>query len=183
MTATRTRRFRGAILELDAPDDALLIQSAAGTTTGEQKTRASQPLPLPSPPFGLSIDLALALPRADADPGWTDTLVITVEELPESTLDEEWQSALTTRTLEAIPGFQIIDIGRWNGLSDATLVRTGLYIVDERSLTTLQWTWTIPHPDRPGARLGLSATFTCPTRDFDDRYEGFIDILNTAEAI
>ncbi len=183
MTATRTRRFRGAILELDAPDDALLIQSAAGTTTDEQKTRASQPLPLPSPPFGSSIDLALALPRADADPGWTDTLVITVEELPENTLDEEWQSALTTRTLEAIPGFQIIDIGRWNGLSDATLVRTGLYIVDECSLTTLQWTWTIPHPDRPGARLGLSATFTCPTRDFDDRYEGFIDILNTAEAI
>ncbi|MBB6333724.1 hypothetical protein [Schaalia hyovaginalis] len=183
MTTTPTRHFRGAFLGLDAPDSTLLIESAAGAPIDEGTIHGASDSFRLLQPFGSSIDLALALPQTDTETGWTDTLVVTVEDLPADLSEEDWQAALTTRTTQEIPGFQIIDIARWDGLSDATLVRTGLFILDERSLTTLQWTWTIPHPYTPETRLGLSATFTCPTRDFENRYEGFIGILNTVEVI
>ncbi|SDN09391.1 hypothetical protein [Actinomyces ruminicola] len=110
-------------------------------------------------------------------PRFAENCVITVAELPAGTSAEDWLRDSTTQLMNSIPGFQLIDISEWEPVGPG-LLRSGVYIQDTVSVTALQWTWV-----SETSRRGLTATFSCPTRDCGTAVERFLAMIVTLEEI
>ncbi|WP_127842711.1 hypothetical protein [Actinomyces wuliandei] len=150
-----TRRLLGNTVSMAAPEtwDQLDATALADIT----RTIA---LPADSAPDAL--DLVCAGPSGV--PGFADNCVVTAVSLPTTTSDAEWFQESSAQVLAAIPGVRPIDMAQWNGDHVTGLMRSGVYIMDNRSLTFTQWSWVQgPVFLDTGVRRGMTATFTTPT--------------------
>ena len=105
--------------------------------------------------------LDLVLVRAEGTEEWHDTFTTAVEPFGAEVGAQQWQHQVTSLSLRAIPGYQIVDMTPWATDEQAGLVTTGTYILDTISLTLTQWTWVVEDAD--GGGKGITVTAICPT--------------------
>ena len=105
--------------------------------------------------------LDLVLVRAEGTEEWHDTFTTAVEPFGPGVGAQQWQHQVTSLSLRAIPGYQIVDMTPWATDEQAGLVTTGTYILDTISLTLTQWTWVAEDAD--GGGKGITVTAICPT--------------------
>ena len=80
----------------------------------------------------------------------------------------------------SIPGMHMLDDCQWpiNNTTWSGRVRTGVYILDNTSLTVVQWAWVLSAPE--GTCL-WTATMTSPTREFPERWNEVIPMIQSLE--
>jgi len=85
---------------------------------------------------------------------------------------------------EALPGFHLIDDFTWPVTPQGARWRTGVYILDNVSLTLTQLTWmtrTAPVGQLSSRRFLWTATCTCPSILFPTVIDDFITMTQTLE--
>ncbi len=82
---------------------------------------------------------------------------------------------------ESIPGFIMIEDCFWPGENETWrgMLRTGIYILDENSLTVSQWAWISPTSD--GGEALWTASFTCSTHSVMAHQEAAANMIETLE--
>ncbi|SHE24340.1 hypothetical protein [Actinomyces glycerinitolerans] len=155
--------------------DVVRISAPAGWAQVNPASIPGIPDPEMAPDDAGRVDLICA-ERPDS-PRFAENCVITVAELPEATSAEDWYRDSTTQLVGSVPGFQLIDITEWEAVGPG-LLRSGVYIQDTVSVTALQWTWV-----SETSRRGLTATFSCATRDCSTAVERFLAMIVTLEEI
>ncbi|MDO4901408.1 hypothetical protein [Actinomyces sp.] len=158
--------FAGSAVKVSAP---------AGWVQVDPANLPGVPDPGTAPDDAGRVDLICA-ERPDS-PRFAENCVITVAELPAGTSAEDWLRDSTMQLMNSIPGFQLIDISEWEPVGPG-LLRSGVYIQNAVSVTALQWTWV-----SETSRRGLTATFSCATRDCSTAVERFLAMIVTLEEI
>ena len=118
------------------------------------------------------------------DEGNVPTLVIAGGELrTDASVDEIYADSIQ-QVQDALPGFHLIDDFAWPLTPTGARWRTGVYILEDASLTLTQLTWIMhaPHagPGSPQRSL-WTATCTCPSTDFPAVIDDFITMAQTLE--
>ena len=116
--------------------------------------------------------------------GSAPTFVITGGELrTDASVDEIYADSIQ-QVQDALPGFHLIDDFAWPLTPTGARWRTGVYILEDASLTLTQLTWIMhaPHagPGSPQRSL-WTATCTCPSTDFPAVIDDFITMAQTVE--
>ena len=112
------------------------------------------------------------------------SFVITGGELrTDASVDEIYADSIQ-QVQDALPGFHLIDDFAWPLTPTGARWRTGVYILEDASLTLTQLTWIMhaPHagPGSPQRSL-WTATCTCPSTDFPAVIDDFITMAQTLE--
>lgn len=117
------------------------------------------------------------------DEGNVPTFVVTGGALSTDASDDVY--ADTIRQVEdALPGFHLIDDFTWPVTPQGARWRTGVYILDNVSLTLTQLTWmtrTAPVGQLSSQRFLWTATCTCPSILFPTVIDDFITMTQTLE--
>ena len=98
--------------------------------------------------------------------------------------DDEVYADSVRQVEEALPGFHLIDDFAWPVLPEGARWRTGVYILENVSLTLSQHTWitrTAPTTQQPPQRFLWTATCTCPSVLFPMIIDDFITMAQTLE--
>ena len=118
------------------------------------------------------------------DEGNVPTLVIAGGELRTDASDEAVYADSVQQLEKPFPGFHLIDDFAWPLTPKGARWRTGVYILEDTSLTLTQLTWIThaPHagPGSPQHSL-WTATCTCPSTDFPAVIDDFITMAQTLE--
>ena len=118
------------------------------------------------------------------DEGNVPTLVIAGGELTTDASDEAVYADSVQQLEKPFPGFHLIDDFAWPLTPTDARWRTGVYILNDVSLTLTQLTWITraPHagPGSPQRSL-WTATCTCPSIVFPAVIDDFITMAQTAE--
>ena len=116
--------------------------------------------------------------------GSAPTFVITGGELrTDASVDEIYADSIQ-QVQDALPGFHLIDDFAWPVLPEGARWRTGVYILENVSLTLSQLTWitrTAPTTQQPPQRFLWTATCTCPSVLFPMIIDDFITMAQTLE--
>ena len=118
------------------------------------------------------------------DEGNVPTFVVTGGALSTDASDDDVYADTIRQVEEALPGFHLIDDFAWPLTPTGARWRTGVYILEDASLTLTQLTWIMhaPHagPGSPQRSL-WTATCTCPSTDFPAVIDDFITMAQTLE--
>ena len=112
------------------------------------------------------------------------TFVVTGGALSTDASDDEVYADTIRQVEEALPGFHLIDDFAWPVLPEGARWRTGVYILDDVSLTLSQLTWMThiaPAGQQPPQRFLWTATCTCPSILFPTIIDDFITMAQTLE--
>ena len=116
--------------------------------------------------------------------GSIPTFVITGGELTTDASEDEIYADSVQQLEKPFPGFHLIDDFAWPLTPKDARWRTGVYILDNASLTLTQLTWITraPHagPGSPQRPL-WTATCTCPSTNFPAVIDDFITMAQTLE--
>ena len=118
------------------------------------------------------------------DEGNVPTFVATGGALSTDASDDEVYADTIRQVEEALPGFHLIDDFTWPVTPQGARWRTGVYILDNVSLTLTQLTWmtrTAPVGQLSSRRFLWTATCTCPSTDFPAVIDDFITMAQTLE--
>jgi len=109
------------------------------------------------------------------------TLVVTGGELDTEDSDEAVYADSALRLSETFPGFHMIDDYAWPVNPKGARLRTGIYILDDLSLTVSQWVWITHQRSQGNGRVLWSATGTSPTILYPDMLKDFVDMIPSVE--
>ena len=118
------------------------------------------------------------------DEGHVPTFVVTGGELTTDASDDEVYADSVNQLEDALPGFHLIDDFTWPVAPHGARWRTGVYILDDVSLTLTQLTWmtrTAPVGQLSSRRFLWTATCTCPSILFPTVIDDFITMTQTLE--
>lgn len=118
------------------------------------------------------------------DEGNVPTFVVTGGKLTTDASEDEIYADSVRQVGEALPGFHLIDDFAWPLAPNGARWRTGVYILDNVSLTLSQLAWITHAPYAgPGSaqRFLWTATCTCPSNDFPTIIDDFITMVQTLE--
>ena len=118
------------------------------------------------------------------DEGNVPTFVVTGGELTTDASDDDVYADTIGQVEEALPGFHLIDDFTWPVTPQGARWRTGVYILDNVSLTLTQLTWmtrTAPVGQLSSRRFLWTATCTCPSILFPTIIDDFITMAQTLE--
>ena len=118
------------------------------------------------------------------DAGNVPTFVVTGGALSTDASDDAVYADSVRQVEDALPGFHLIDDFAWPMLPEGARWRTGVYILDDVSLTLSQLTWitrTAPTTQQPPQRFLWTATCTCPSVLFPMVIDDFITMAQTLE--
>ena len=118
------------------------------------------------------------------DEGNVPTFVVTGGALSTDASDDDVYADTIRQVEEALPGFHLIDDFAWPVLPEGARWRTGVYILDDVSLTLSQLTWMTriaPATLQPPQRFLWTATCTCPSILFPTIIDDFITMAQTLE--
>lgn len=118
------------------------------------------------------------------DEGHVPTFVVTGGELTTDASDDDVYADTVRQVEDALPGFHLIDDFTWPVTPQGARWRTGVYILDNVSLTLTQLTWMTriePTGQRPPRRFLWTATCTCPSILFPTIIDDFITMTQTLE--
>lgn len=121
---------------------------------------------------------------ADDEASYVPNLVVAGEEVLRGRADEEI-FAESARSLEQlVPGFLLIDDFEWPLAPANARLRTGVYILEEMSLTVTQLAWLTDDAnegDASSRRVLWTATCTCPSAEFATVIDSFMEMVPTLE--
>ena len=86
--------------------------------------------------------------------------------------------------MELFPGFLLIDDFEWPLAPANARLRTGVYILDEMSLTVTQLAWLTDNANESNGSSGRvmwTATCTCPSAEFATVIDSFMEMAPTLE--
>ena len=118
------------------------------------------------------------------DEGNVPTFVVTGGALSTDASDDDVYADTIRQVEEALPGFHLIDDFTWPVTPQGARWRTGVYILDNVSLTLTQLTWmtrTAPVGQLSSRRFLWTATCTCPSILFPTVIDDFITMTQTLE--
>ena len=118
------------------------------------------------------------------DEGNVPTFVVTGGALSTDAGDDEVYADTVRQVEDALPGFHLIDDFTWPVTPQGARWRTGVYILDNVSLTLTQLTWMTriaPATLQPPQRFLWTATCTCPSILFPTIIDDFITMAQTLE--
>lgn len=118
------------------------------------------------------------------DEGNVPTFVVTGGALSTDASDDDVYADTIRQVEETLPGFHLIDDFAWPVLPEGARWRTGVYILDNVSLTLSQLAWITHAPYAgPGSaqRFLWTATCTCPSILFPTIIDDFITMAQTLE--
>lgn len=116
--------------------------------------------------------------------GNVPTFVVTGGALSTDASDDDVYADTIRQVEEALPGFHLIDDFTWPVTPQGARWRTGVYILDNVSLTLTQLTWmtrTAPVGQLSSRRFLWTATCTCPSILFPTVIDDFITMTQTLE--
>ena len=118
------------------------------------------------------------------DEGNVPTFVVTGGALSSDASDDDVYADSVRQVEDALPGFHLIDDFAWPVAPQGARWRTGVYILDNVSLTLTQLTWmtrTAPVGQLSSQRFLWTATCTCPSILFPTVFDDFITMTQTLE--
>lgn len=118
------------------------------------------------------------------DEGNVPTLVIAGGELTTDVSDEAVYADSVQQLEKPFPGFHLIDDFEWPMTPQGARWRTGVYILDNVSLTLSQLAWitrTAHVGSRSSQRFLWTATCTCPSIVFPMVIDDFMEMAQTLE--
>lgn len=118
------------------------------------------------------------------DEGNIPTFVVTGGALSTDASDDDVYADSVRQVEDALPGFHLIDDFTWPVTPQGARWRTGVYILDNVSLTLTQLTWmtrTAPVGQLSSRRFLWTATCTCPSILFPTVIDDFITMTQTME--
>lgn len=118
------------------------------------------------------------------DEGNVPTFVVTGGALSTDASDDDVYADSVRQVKDALPGFHLIDDFAWPVTPQGARWRTGVYILDNVSLTLTQLTWmtrTAPVGQLSSQRFLWTATCTCPSILFPTVIDDFITMTQTLE--
>ena len=134
--------------------------------------------------LGQNESINLIAIAADNEASYVPNLVVAGEEVLRGRADEEI-FAESARSLEQlVPGFLLIDDFEWPLAPANARLRTGVYILEEMSLTVTQLAWLTDDAnegDASSRRVLWTATCTCPSAEFATVIDSFMEMVPTLE--
>ena len=122
---------------------------------------------------------------ADVDEAnYVPNLVIADEEVLNGQADEDIFADSAHRLGQLVPGFLLIDDTEWPLTPANARLRTGVYILDDLSLTVTQLAWLTDNTNEGSAssqRVLWTATCTCPSDQFTTVIDSFMEMAPTLE--
>ena len=115
---------------------------------------------------------------------YVPNLVIADEEVLNGQADEDIFAASAQRLEQLIPGFLLIDDFEWPLTPANARLRTGVYILEEMSLTVTQLAWLTDDANEGNGssrRVLWTATCTCPSAEFSTVIDSFMEMVPTLE--
>ena len=115
---------------------------------------------------------------------YVPNLVVTDEDVLVEEDDERVFTDSAQRLAELFPGFLLIDDFAWPLAPANARLRTGVYILDDLSLTVMQLVWLADgtHEENDESQLVLwTATCTCPSTVFATVIDNFMEMAPTLE--
>ena len=135
-------------------------------------------------PLASTPNVRLVAVAKTKDEGNVPTFVVTGGILTTDASDDDVYADTIRQVEEALPGFHLIDDFAWPVLPEGARWRTGVYILENISLTLSQLTWitlTAPTTQQPPQRFLWTATCTCPSVLFPMIIGDFITMAQTLE--
>ncbi len=122
---------------------------------------------------------------ADVDEAsYVPNLVVAAEDVLTAQADEEIFADSAQRLEQIFPGFLLIDDAEWPLTPANAHLRTGVYILEDMSLTVTQLAWLTDNPNEGSAssqRVLWTATCTCPSDEFTTVIDSFMEMAPTLE--
>jgi hypothetical protein len=115
---------------------------------------------------------------------YVPNLVVTDEDVLVEEDDEHIFADSAQSLVDLFPGFLLIDDFEWPLAPANARLRTGVYILDDLSLTVLQLVWLADgtHEENDESRHVLwTATCTCPSTVFATIIDNFMEMVPTLE--
>lgn len=115
---------------------------------------------------------------------YVPNLVVTDEDVLVEDDDEHIFADSAQRLAELFPGFLLIDDFEWPLAPANARLRTGVYILDDLSLTVMQLAWLADgtHEENDESqRVMWTATCTCPSTVFATVIDNFMEMAPTLE--
>ena len=135
-------------------------------------------------PLASTPNVRLVAVAKTQDEGNVPTFVVTGGILTTDASDDDVYADTIRQVEEALPGFHLIDDFAWPVLPEGARWRTGVYILENVSLTLSQLTWitrTTSVGQQPPQRFLWTATCTCPSLLFPTVIGDFITMTQTLE--
>ncbi len=117
---------------------------------------------------------------------YVPNLVVTDEDVLIEEEDEHIFADGAQRLSELFPGFLLIDDFDWPVAPANARLRTGVYILDDLSLTVLQLAWladSTREENSESQRVLWTATCTCPSTVFATVIDNFMEMAPTLEVV
>ena len=115
---------------------------------------------------------------------YVPNLVIADEEVLNGQADEHIFADSAQRLEQLLPGFLLIDDFEWPLTPANARLRTGVYILEEMSLTVAQLAWLTDDANEGNGssrRVLWTATCTCPSAEFATVIDSFMEMVPTLE--
>ena len=115
---------------------------------------------------------------------YVPNLVIADEEGLNGQADEHIFADSAQRLEQLLPGFLLIDDFEWPLTPANARLRTGVYILEEMSLTVAQLAWLTDDANEGNGssrRVLWTATCTCPSAEFATVIDSFMEMVPTLE--
>ena len=120
------------------------------------------------------------------DASYVPNLVVADEEVLNGQTDEDIFADSAQRLGQLFPGFLLIDDFEWPLVPANARLQTGVYILDELSLTVLQLSWLtdgVHEENGESQRVLWTATCTCPSTVFATVLDNFMEMAPTLEGV
>ena len=118
------------------------------------------------------------------DASYVPNLVVADEKVLNGQTDEDIFADSAQRLGQLFPGFLLIDDFEWPLTPANARLRTGVYILEEMSLTVTQLAWLTDDAnegDASSRRVLWTATCTCPSAEFSTVIDSFMEMVPTLE--
>lgn len=115
---------------------------------------------------------------------YAPNLVVTDEDVLVKEDDEHIFAHSAQSLVDLFPGFLLIDDFEWPLAPANARLRTGVYILDDLSLTVMQLAWLADgtHEENDESQHALwTATCTCPSAEFATVIDSFMEMVPTLE--
>ena len=134
--------------------------------------------------LGQNESINLIAIAADNEASYVPNLVVAGEEVLRGQAYEEIFADSAQRLEQLVPGFLLIDDIEWPLTPANARLRTGVYILDEMSLTVTQLAWLTDSANEGNGSSGRvlwTATCTCPSTVFATVIDNFMEMAPTLE--
>lgn len=156
----------------------LMIRLASGWRQLSEEERGALGM------LGHNESINLIAIAADDEASYVPNLVVAGEEVLRGQADEEIFADSAQRLEQLVPGFLLIDDIEWPLTPAHARLRTGVYILDEMSLTVTQLAWLTDNANEGNGSSGRvlwTATCTCPSTVFATIIDDFMEMVPTLE--